>query len=237
MTVGFTCGAFDLCHAGHMRMLKDAKEQCHWLIVGLQDDPSQERDLKYRLNTGGRPKNHPIMSMQERLEILQGIKYVDEIFVYSTEKDLYERLQHLEFDIRILGSDWKGKKYTGYDLPHKPYFHERSHNYSTTELRKRIASAEKCAQDEFLDIVRCEANRARSMHGHIRSTHEGLGLIEEEWWEVKQEIFKKVPDKAEMLKELSQVAALCTRFAEDCGLLRHEHEGQEEIIKGTQTPD
>lgn len=77
----------------------------------------------------------------------------------------------------------------------------------------------KVTVDKFLELVRIEASRARSLHGQIRSPHEGLGLIEEEFWEVKLEIFKKLPDKAEMLKELTQVAALCARFAEDCGLI------------------
>lgn len=140
--IGFTCSAFDLCHAGHMLMLKDAKQQCDYLIVGLQDDPSQEADLAYRLETGQKPKNTPIMSLDERLEIMRGVKYVDEIFVYSTEADLYEKIKNLEYDVRILGSDWEGKPYTGSDLPHTPYFHQRNHNYSTSELRKRVYQAE-----------------------------------------------------------------------------------------------
>lgn len=220
-----------------MAMLKDAKDQCDHLIVGLQDDPAQDKDLSYRLTTGGKPKNHPVMTLAERLEILQAIKYVDEIFTYSTEKDLYDKIKNLKFDIRILGSDWKGKKYTAYDLPHAAYFHKRTHGFSTSELRSRVYEVEKPPIDDFLDMVKAESSRARRMHGQIRSPHEGLGLIEEEFWEVKLEIFKKVPNKAEMLKELTQVAALCTRFAEDCGLLGKNHERQQENLKGTQTRD
>jgi glycerol-3-phosphate cytidylyltransferase len=141
--VGFTCSSFDLCHAGHMKMLKDCKNVCDYLIVGLQDDPSQGEDLAYRLKTGNKPKNTPVMSLAERKEIIEAIKYVDEVFIYSTETDLYNKIKALKYDVRILGSDWKGKPYTGHDLPHVAYFHERNHNYSTSELRQRVYNAEK----------------------------------------------------------------------------------------------
>jgi glycerol-3-phosphate cytidylyltransferase len=141
--IGIAASAFDLCHAGHMRMLKDCKTQCDYLIVLLQDDPSQEKDKGYRLETGGKQKNTPIMSLEERREILEGIRYVDEIITYSSEGDLYNWLKNNHYDVRILGGDWEGKKYTGWDLPHTPYFHKRNHNYSTTELRTRIYKAEK----------------------------------------------------------------------------------------------
>lgn len=140
--VGFTCSAFDLCHSGHIRMLKDCKNVCDYLIVGVQDDPSDIQDINYRLETGNKPKNAPVMSLKERKEIIEAIKYVDEVFVYTTEADLYEKIKNLNYDVRILGSDWKGKKYTGWDLPHNAYFHERNHNYSTSELRKRVYAAE-----------------------------------------------------------------------------------------------
>lgn len=141
--VGVTFSAFDLCHAGHMRMLKDCKRQCDYLIVGLQDDPSSAADLEYRLKTGAKPKNAPIMSLKERREILEGVRYVDEIFIYSTEQDLIAWLETNAYDVRILGSDWEGKPYTGHHLPHKAYFHKRDHPYSTSELRERIYRSEK----------------------------------------------------------------------------------------------
>jgi glycerol-3-phosphate cytidylyltransferase len=141
--IGVTFSAFDLCHAGHMKMLKDAKAQCDYLIVGLQDDPSQTTDTKYRLETDNKLKNKPIMSLEERKEIIEAIKYVDEIFIYSTETDLLNWLKKNPYDVRILGSDWEGKKYTGWNLPHTPYFHKRTHNFSTSELRKRVYLAEK----------------------------------------------------------------------------------------------
>jgi len=137
MKKGFTCSAFDLCHAGHMLMLKEAKEHCDYLIVGLQDDPS-DTDPAYR----GKKKNRPIMSLEERRTILEGIKYIDEIIVYHSEEDLYELLKKLKPDIRFVGMDWKGKQFTGCDLPIEMYYNSRNHSYSTTELRERIAKAE-----------------------------------------------------------------------------------------------
>ena len=133
--VGFTCGSFDLCHAGHFLMFKDAKTVCDYLIVGLQTDPSIDRPLK----------NKPIMSVEERLEILNGIKYIDEVVVYDTESELYEYLQQNQnmINVRIVGADWKGKTFTGYDLPIRIHFNSRGHEYSTTQLRKRVHEAEK----------------------------------------------------------------------------------------------
>ena len=135
--VGMTASAFDLCHAGHILMLKESKEHCDYLIVALQDDPSLT-DETYR----GKKKNKPIMSLEERRIILEGIRYVDEIVVYNTEAELYELLKKIKPDIRIIGADWKGKKFTGWDLPIEIYYNSRDHEFSTTELRKRIKEIE-----------------------------------------------------------------------------------------------
>ena len=130
--IGFTCGAFDLLHAGHALMLQECKEHCDYLIVGLQHDPSLDRDYK----------NTPIQTIEERLIMLGSIKYVDKINQYETEKDLYVLLQSLMPDVRIVGSDWNGKKFTGHDLPIKVIFNSRNHNYSSSSLRKRVYEAE-----------------------------------------------------------------------------------------------
>ncbi|HUZ92417.1 MAG TPA: adenylyltransferase/cytidyltransferase family protein [Candidatus Paceibacterota bacterium] len=138
--VGFTAGAFDLCHAGHMLMFKDCKRVCEYLIVALHTDPSLE--VEYRKLAKNQIKNRPVMTVAERMAILEGIRYVDEIITYSTEADLRRLLETTRFDVRILGSDWKGRQYTGWEIPHVAYFHERSHNYSTSDLRSRIYQAE-----------------------------------------------------------------------------------------------
>ena len=129
-TVGFTCSCFDLLHAGHILMLKDAKEQCDYLIVGLQTDPTIDRPDT---------KNKPIQSLEERLIQLRAVRYVDEIRIYSTESDLRDMLCEIWPSVRILGSDYITKdNFTGcgYDIP--IYYHERNHNYSSSELRKKL---------------------------------------------------------------------------------------------------
>ena len=130
MKKGFTCSCFDLLHAGHILMLKDSKEQCDYLIVGLQTDPTIDRP----------EKNKPIQSFEERKIQLEAVKYVDEIFTYETEEDLYKKLLEISPDIRILGSDYIDKPFTGDDLDIPIYFHERKHNYSSTNLRGSIVS-------------------------------------------------------------------------------------------------
>ena len=129
MKIGFTCSCFDLLHAGHILMLKDAKEQCDKLIVGLQTDPSIDRPLT---------KNKPIQSLRERKIQLEAVRYVDDIFVYETESDLIDLLKLVKPDIRILGSDYKDKSFTGDDLNIPIYYHERDHDYSSSDLRKKI---------------------------------------------------------------------------------------------------
>lgn len=141
--VGITAGAFDLCHAGHMLVFKEAKGVCGYLIVALQDDPSQTEG-DYR----GKKKNKPIMSLEERRIILEGIRYIDEVVVYSSEKDLYDLLVTIKPDIRIIGADWEGKEYTGHKLPIEMYFNSRGHNFSTTALRERIYEAELKKREE-----------------------------------------------------------------------------------------
>ena len=131
--VGFTCGAFDLLHAGHALMLEEAKDQCDYLIVGVQDDPSLDRP----------DKNKPVQSYTERVTMVRAIKYIDEVVLYETEEDLANLLKELMPDLRILGDDWKNKPFTGHDLPIEIYFNSRDHGWSTTKLRERVYLSEK----------------------------------------------------------------------------------------------
>jgi glycerol-3-phosphate cytidylyltransferase len=135
-TIGFTCSAFDLLHAGHILMLEEAKAVCDYLIVGLQTDPSVDRPEKKK----------PIQSVFERYVQLKGCRYVDEIVPYTTEDDLYALLLSLPIDIRILGEDWEGRDFTGGDLwaqgRYEVHFNRRKHTFSTTELRTRCHEAE-----------------------------------------------------------------------------------------------
>lgn len=131
--VGIVCSAFDLFHSGHVLILKEAKEICKYLIAGVQIDPSKDRP----------EKNKPIQTIVERQIILKSIKYIDEIIIYETEKDLYGILKTLNPDVRIMGTDWKYRKFTGSDLDIPVEWHDRFvHTYSTTNLRERIWIAE-----------------------------------------------------------------------------------------------
>jgi len=132
--VGFTCSTFDLLHAGHILMLAECKTICDHLIVGVQSDPTIDRP-----NT----KNKPVQSIVERFVQLSAVKFVDEIIVYDTEKDLEDLLMFLPITVRIIGEEYKDKEFTGHDIPMEFYFNKRRHSFSTSELRQRVIEASK----------------------------------------------------------------------------------------------
>ena len=135
MKIGFTCSTFDLLHAGHIQMLRDAKDQCEYLICALQVDPSIDR----------KEKNSPIQTIVERYTQLKAVKYVDEIIPYATEKDLEDILELYTIDVRILGEEYKEKDFTGKDICKKRgialYFNKREHRFSSSDLRKRVCES------------------------------------------------------------------------------------------------
>lgn len=135
MKVGITFGAFDLCHAGHILMFQDCKENCDYLIVGLQFNPALERESK----------NVPIQSMYERYVQLKAVKYIDEIIPYAYEYEIIQILKSRDIDIRFIGADYIGKDFTGknvcLDRQMEICFNNRDHDFSTSELRKRIESS------------------------------------------------------------------------------------------------
>jgi glycerol-3-phosphate cytidylyltransferase len=131
---GLIAGSFDILHPGYVRMFREAKEiACRHLIVALQDDPTLDRPSKLK----------PVQSWQDRREILESIKWVDEIWYYSTEQELLNLIgnNRHSIDVRILGSDYIGKSFTGdgYEIP--VYYCERNHEYSTTSLKRAIANS------------------------------------------------------------------------------------------------
>ena len=134
MKIGFTCSTFDLLHAGHVQMLREAREQCDYLICGLQVDPSIDR----------KEKNSPVQSLVERYSQLHSCRYVDEIIPYQTETDLEDILEMYQIDIRILGEEYREKDFTGKDICQERdidlYFNKRDHRFSTTDLRNRVKS-------------------------------------------------------------------------------------------------
>ena len=137
MKVGFTCSAFDLLHAGHIQMLRESKEQCDYLICGLQIDPSLDR----------KEKNSPIQTVVERYTQLKAVSYVDEIIPYLTESDLDDIMSMYHIDVRILGEEYREKDFTGKDICKKRgiqlHFNKRDHRFSSSDLRKRVTEREK----------------------------------------------------------------------------------------------
>ena len=132
MIRGFTCGTFDLLHAGHVLMFREIKEQCDYLIVGIQTDPSF------------RPgKNTPIQSIEERKLQLEAVRFVDQVVQYDTEDDLVDLLKMTKPDLRFVGMDWKDNpNLTGGDLPIEIRYNSRDHGFSSSELRRRILKTE-----------------------------------------------------------------------------------------------
>jgi glycerol-3-phosphate cytidylyltransferase len=136
LRIGFTASQFDMLHAGHVAMLSEAKNHCDYLIAGLQNNASWDRP----------EKNAPIQSIVERQIQLAATRYVDEIVVYNTEKDLEDILLTLPIDVRILGVEYRDKEFTGKDICNKRniklIFNSRDHSFSSSSLRKRVVEAE-----------------------------------------------------------------------------------------------
>jgi len=132
-TVGITFSTFDLFHAGHVKMLEEAKSICDYLIVGLQLDPSIDRA----------EKNKPIQSVIERYIQVSSCKYVDEVVPYITEKDLDEILRSFKIDVRVIGEEYRDKNFTGKAYCEEKgieiYYNRRDHGFSSSELRKRLS--------------------------------------------------------------------------------------------------
>lgn len=136
--VGITFSTFDLLHAGHIAMLSEAKRHCDYLIAALQTDPTIDRPDT---------KNKPVQSIVERQIQLQAVRYVDEIVVYQTEKDLCDILLTLPLNVRILGEEYKTQEFTGKAICEQRgielVFNGRDHSFSSSNLRKRVAEAER----------------------------------------------------------------------------------------------
>jgi len=135
--VGFTCSTFDLLHAGHILMLAEAKTICDYLIVGVQSDPTIDRPGT---------KNKPVQSVVERYVQLSAVKFIDQIVVYDTEKDLEDLLMFLPISVRIIGEEYKDKEFTGKQICEdrgiKIWYNSRNHRFSSSELRNRTYQSE-----------------------------------------------------------------------------------------------
>ncbi len=130
--IGITASTFDLLHAGHIAMLREARTKCDYLICALQVDPSMDRP----------EKNKPVQTLVERHTQLSGVKYVDEIIPYQSEQDLEDILNMFPIDIRIIGEEYKNGKFTGRAICSKRgieiYYNKRDHRFSSSDLRKRV---------------------------------------------------------------------------------------------------
>ena len=133
MIKGVICGNFDVIHPGYIAMFKEMSQHCDCLVVLLHTDPSIERPHKLK----------PILSVEERKEMLSELKSVCDVFTYTYEEALYSFLKEAEFDIRFLGEDYKGKPFTGDDLNIPIYYLDRSHGWSTTKFKNLIAESVK----------------------------------------------------------------------------------------------
>ena len=132
MKIGFTASTFDLLHAGHISMLREAKSVCDYLICGLQVDPSYDRI----------EKNKPIQTLVERYTQLHAVGYVDEIIPYQSEADLLDIIDMYPIDVRIIGEEYRNKDYTGKSectmLGIEIHYNERNHRFSSSDLRQRV---------------------------------------------------------------------------------------------------
>ena len=136
MKIGITFSAFDLLHAGHIKMLEDAKRQCDYLIAALQTDPTLDRP----------EKNRPTQTVVERYIQLKGCVHVDEIVPYATEQDLEDILRSFKIDVRIIGDEYKDKDFTGRSYCQEKgialHFNTRDHRFSSSGLRKEVSEME-----------------------------------------------------------------------------------------------
>lgn len=136
--IGIVFSAFDLLHAGHIAMLAEAKNHCDYLIAGLQTDPTIDRPDT---------KNKPVQSIVERQIQLSSCRFVDEVVVYQTERDLVDLLLILPVDVRILGVEYENKDFTGkkecLEKGIELVFNSRDHSFSSSSLRKRVTESER----------------------------------------------------------------------------------------------
>jgi glycerol-3-phosphate cytidylyltransferase len=128
MIVGFTAGNFDLLHPGYIYTFEEAKRHCDRFIVFLQRDPSEHRKSKYK----------PVIPLYDRYKALMAVRYIDEVYIYQTEEELLKLIEFFKPDVRILGEDYIGEKFTGDHLNIKIIYTTRSHNWSTTKIKDLI---------------------------------------------------------------------------------------------------
>ena len=131
MIKGVIAGNFDVLHPGYIKMFSEMKKNCVVLVVLLHTDPSIERPHKLK----------PVLSPDDRKDILMALGDVDDVIRYTYEEQLYDLLKVGEFDIRFLGDDYIDKPFTGDDLKIPIHYLNRDHGWSTTKFKKLIAES------------------------------------------------------------------------------------------------
>jgi len=139
----FTAGNFDIIHPGYTATFEEAKRHCDKFIVFLHGDPSSTRYTKYK----------PIVPYYDRYKMLMSIKHIDEVYMYQTEEELYSLMLQFDCDVRILGEDYLGKPFTGDDLSAEVIYTTRSHQWSTTKFKNRIAAMTLSQNRELLETI------------------------------------------------------------------------------------
>ena len=129
--IGIIAGSFDVVHPGYISMFKQARQYCDYLIIALQTDPTIERPEKCK----------PVLTFEERKDILLSIKYISEVLKYTTEKDLEEILKNNKIDVRILGDDYRNRYATGQEFTKEIIYLNRSHGWSTTKYKNLICKS------------------------------------------------------------------------------------------------
>lgn len=154
----FTAGNFDLIHPGYTYTFEEAKRHCDRFVIFLQQDPSATRYTKYK----------PIVPYYERYKTLMSIQYIDEVYMYQTEEELLSLIQFFKPDVRILGEDYINTPFTGDDLSPHVVYTTRSHEWSTTRMKNRIAMMTIAQNPELLE----KANLAQIKKGNFNSIEE-----------------------------------------------------------------
>ena len=152
--IGFTAGNFDLLHPGYIYTFETAKEHCDYFMVFLQIDPSETRFTKYK----------PVIPLYERYKTLMSIKYVDEVVTYQTEEDLIKLIEFYKPEIRILGDDYIGKRFSGDNLPPEVIYTTRAHGWSTTKLKDLITIQTVKQNPDLIDRAKNDSNTSPAQY-------------------------------------------------------------------------
>jgi len=152
--IGFTAGNFDLLHPGYIYTFETAKQHCDYFMVFLQIDPSETRFTKYK----------PVIPLYERYKTLMAIRYVDEVVTYQTEEDLIKLIEFYKPEIRILGDDYIGKRFSGDNLSPEVIYTTRAHGWSTTKLKDLITIQTVKQNPDLIDRAKNDSNTSPAQY-------------------------------------------------------------------------